>query len=74
MDIQAQKISLAKMILETDNPTILESVRNAFVIAKNQDFWETLSDSQKYEIDRGLADIASDATVSYESVIKKHRK
>ncbi len=53
---------------------ILESVKNAFIIGKNQDFRETLSDNQKYEIVKGLADIANDATVSYDSVIHKHRK
>ena len=34
MNIQVQKINLAKMILETDNPRILESVKNIFVKAK----------------------------------------
>jgi hypothetical protein len=74
MNIQAQKISLAKMILETDNPTILESVRKVFAKAKTQDFWDTLSENQKQEIDQGLAEIVSEDTVEYETVMKKHRK
>lgn len=74
MNIQSQKINLAKMILETDNPTILESVKNIFVKAKQQDFWETMPEEQKLEIDKGLAEIVSDDTVEYESVMKKHRK
>ncbi|MEI6752450.1 MAG: hypothetical protein WCK78_04710 [Paludibacter sp.] len=68
MNIQAQKINLAKMILETDNPTILESVKNIFVKAKQQDFWETMPDEQKLEIDKGLAEIVREDTVEYESV------
>ena len=74
MNIQSQKISLAKMILETDNPTILESVRNIFSKAKTQDVWETLSDEQKLEIEKGLAEIVCEDTVEYETAIKKHRK
>jgi len=74
MNIQTQKINLAKMILETDNPTILESVKNIFVKAKQQDFWETLPDEQKQEIEKGLSEILREDTVEYESVIKKHRK
>ena len=74
MNIQAQKNHLAKMILETDNPTILESVKNIFVKAKQQDFWETLSEKQKMEIDKGLAEIVSEDTVEYESIMTKHRK
>ena len=74
MNIQIQKINLAKMILETDNPTILESVKNIFVKAKQQDFWETMPEEQRLEIDKGLAEIVSEDTVEYESVMNKHRK
>lgn len=74
MNIQSQKISLAKLILETDNPTLLESVRQVFVKAKKTDFWETLSEEQKQEIDSGLDQIVREDTVEYESVMKKHRK
>ena len=74
MNIQTQKINLAKMILETDNPTILESVKNIFVKAKQQDFWETLPDEQKQEIEKGLSEILREDTVEYESVMKKQRK
>ena len=74
MNIQTQKISLAKMILETDNPIILESVKNVFVEAKQQDFWEIMSDEQKLEIEKGLAEIVSENIVEYETVMKKHRK
>jgi hypothetical protein len=74
MNIQAQKINLAKMILETDNPSILESVMNIFVKSKQQDFWQTMPDEQKQEIEKGLAEIVSEDIVEYEKVIKKHRK
>ncbi len=74
MNIQTQKISLAKMILETDNPMILESVKNVFVNAKQQDFWETMSDEQKLEIEIGLAEIVSEDIVEYEILMKKHWK
>lgn len=74
MNIQAQKISLAKLILETDNPAILESVKAVFVKAKHPDFWETLSYEQKAEIEQGISQIVSEDTVEYESVMKNHRK
>jgi hypothetical protein len=74
MNIQVQKINLAKMILETDNPKVLESVKNIFVEAKQQDFWQTMPYEQKHEIEKGLAEIVSDDTVEYQIVMKKHRK
>lgn len=74
MNIQTQKINLAKLILETDNPTILESVRSVFVKAKQTDYWETLTSEQKAEIEKGLSQIVSEDTVEYENVMKMHRK
>lgn len=73
MNVQAQKISLAKMILETDNPDILKSVQDVFIAATKQDFWETIPYEQKLEIEKGLADIVSDDTVDYGSVMNKYR-
>lgn len=74
MNIQAQKISLAKMILETDNPAILESVTDIFVKAKQQDFWETMPNEQKQEIENGLSEILREDVVAYETAMNKHRK
>lgn len=74
MNIQAQKISLAKMILETDNPAILESVTDIFVKAKQQDFWETMPNEQKREIENGLSEILREDVVAYETAMNKHRK
>ena len=74
MNILAQKISLAKLILETDNPTILESVKSVFVKEKHADIWNELTYEQKAEIEKGLSDIVSDDTVEYQSLMKKHRK
>ena len=74
MNIQSQKITLAKMILETDNPNILESVKSVFLKAKSADYWKTMSLEQKLEIEKGLAEIVSEDTVEYESLMKKHRK
>ncbi len=62
------------MILETDNPTILKSVRNVFSKARTQDIWETLSDEQKLEIEKGLVEIVCKDTVEYKTAMKKHRK
>lgn len=53
--------------------TILKSVRNVFAKAKTEDFWETLSKDQKQELDKGLAEIVSEDTVEYETIMKKHR-
>lgn len=62
------------MILETDNPAILESVTDIFVKAKQQDFWETMPNEQKQEIENGLSEILREDVVAYETAMNKHRK
>jgi hypothetical protein len=73
MNIQAEKIEIMKMILDTDNPIILESVKNIFKISTTIDFWDTLPQEQKEDILKGLNDIENGNIVDYEDFIKQHR-
>ena len=50
MDIQSEKLELIKMLLETDDTTIIEAVKNIFK-AQKKDIWKDLSPEQKEEID-----------------------
>lgn len=73
MNIQAQKIEIMKMILNTDNPLILESVKNIFKYSKTSDFWDSLTQEQKDDILQGLKDIENGEIIEYEDFIKRHR-
>ena len=42
MNIQAEKIQLAKMLLDTENPKIIESIKKIFKKEKKMDFWDEL--------------------------------
>ncbi len=72
MNIQAEKIEIMKLILETDNPGILESIKTLFKEKKTSDFWETLNTDQKEEILEGINDIEKGDTINYDDFIKKH--
>jgi hypothetical protein len=73
MNIQTQKLELVKMILETDNPSILESVKKLFRKTKDSDFWNTLSQDEKDDILEGLRDVENGDLVDYDAFISKHR-
>lgn len=73
MNIQAEKIEIMKLILETDNPNILESVKNIFKKNTTTDFWETLPQEQKEDILQGIKDIENGEVVDYEDFMKKYR-
>ena len=73
MNIQARKIEIMKMILDTDNPTILESVKNIFTKSTTTDFWDTLPQEQKDDILQGIKDFENGDVVDYEDFIKQYR-
>lgn len=73
MNILAEKIEIVKMILETDNPNILQSVKNIFKKNATTDFWETLPQEQKEDILQGMKDIEDGDIIDYEVFMKKYR-
>jgi hypothetical protein len=73
MNIHAEKIEIMKMILDTDNPSILESVRNIFKRSTTADFWDTLPQEQKEDILQGIKDIENGEIVDYEDFMKQYR-
>ena len=73
MNIQAEKIELVKMLLDTENPKIIESIKKIFKKAKTADFWDDLSVEQRNEIEKASREIENGEITDYESFIQKHR-
>jgi hypothetical protein len=72
--MQAEKLQLMKLILETENPKILKSIKNLFFQEDKADFWNSLTDEQKEEINLGIAEIENGELLDYETVVRKHWK
>lgn len=66
MNIQAEKIALAKMLLETENPRIIASIKKIFSKENTSDFWNDLSSEQKEEIQKASLEIANDDIIDYD--------
>ena len=73
MNIQTEKLEILKMILETDNPSVLESIKRLFVKSPTKDFWKTLSQEQKNEISQGIEEIENGEIVNYDDLMSEHR-
>ncbi len=73
MDIQAEKIQLAKLLLETENLNIIKSVKTIFQQNEAFDFWDKLSPEQKKEIEKASIEIEKGEFVDYDSFMQKHR-
>jgi hypothetical protein len=73
MSIQAEKLEIMKLILETDNPGVLEIIKGLFKKNITTDFWETLSDEQKEDILLGISEVENGAVVDYDAFMKSYR-
>ena len=73
MNIHAEKLELMRLILDTENPGILESIKMLFKREAKNDFWDILPQLQKEEILHGIKEIDNGEIVDYEDFIKKHR-
>ena len=72
MNIQAEKIALAKMLLETENPRIIASIRKIFSKENTSDFWNDLSAEQKEEIQKASLEIDKDEVVDYDLFMQNY--
>ena len=50
MDIQSEKLELIKLLIETDDTAIIESIKNIFKSDK-KDIWKQLSAEEQEKID-----------------------
>jgi predicted Zn-ribbon and HTH transcriptional regulator len=73
MDIQTEKLKLIELLLHTNNPSIIERIKNIFQTEESQDIWEELTDEQQKEIENALKEIKNGQTVPFEDFLEKHK-
>lgn len=73
MNIQAKKIELVRLILNTEKPAILEKVAKIF--QQEETNWrEGLPNEAVKSVERGLQQSKDGKTMPHEQVIEKYRK
>ncbi|MDQ6470329.1 hypothetical protein B0A75_01255 [Flavobacterium oncorhynchi] len=72
MDIQLEKLELIKKLVETEDPTIIDSIKKIFS-KKKKDWWDDLTDQQKEDITQSELEFERGEFKSYEDVMKKYR-
>jgi len=73
MDIQAEKIELVKRLLDTDDESVLQEVKNIFE-SHEKDFWNDLPEHVKKGIERSKKQADAGLLTSHEDVMKKYAK
>ncbi|KDN54825.1 hypothetical protein [Flavobacterium seoulense] len=72
MNIQLEKLELIKLLAETNDESIITSIKNIFNSEK-KDWWDELSEEQKFEIEEGERQIKRGEFILFEDFMKKYR-
>ena len=72
MNMELEKMELMKLLAETNDESIIASIRSVFKKEK-KDFWDELTENQKFEIEEGDRQIDRGEFVLYEDMMKKYR-
>lgn len=73
MNIQAEKLELIKMLLNTKKPSVLARIRKIFEKEEKIDFWNTLSEEEKEDIRQGVEELDKGEKYPYDEIMSKHR-
>ena len=71
MDIQAEKIALTQLLLQTEDVAIIKKVKAIFK-KEQKDWWDELTEEQKEAINEGLKDADEGRVVPFESFMQKY--
>jgi hypothetical protein len=71
VDIQAKKLDLIQWLTQLNDERLIRKIEA--LQAEDIDFWNELSEQQKQEIKRGIAELDADQKFEYEQVMSKHR-
>ncbi|MFC5271976.1 hypothetical protein [Adhaeribacter terreus] len=74
MNIQAEKLELMKLLLNTENPKVIQAIKRVFQKEKSADFWHELTPEQQQEINEATDEINRGETTDYDTFMAKHRR
>ena len=71
MNIQAKKLKLVQMIINTDKPALLKRVEEIFKKETAVDWWDEISEAERKSIEQGLAEADRGELIPHEEVMKE---
>ncbi len=74
MNLQAKKLELVQLILNTEKPSVLEKVEAVFKKEKSTDWWDEISEAEKEEIEKSIAEADNGELIPHEQVMKEVRE
>jgi len=73
MDVQTEKIELAKRVLDTEDEALLIQIKEVFE-SHDKDFWDDLQEHVKAGIKRGQKQAAEGKLTPHDEVMKRYAR
>jgi len=74
MDIQTEKIELAKKLLDTENEYIIHAIRSVFKNFETREDWGDLPDKVAMDAEESIAQIESGLGIPHEKARETYKK
>lgn len=72
MNLQAKKLQLVKLVINTKEPAVLKKVEDIF--KAEPDWWDEISDDESKAIEQGLAEADRGELIPHEEVMARYKK
>ena len=73
MDIRLEKLELMKLLMETENPSVLQAIREIFQ-KEEKDWWDDLTEEQQNILNESMEQYERGEFSSFNDFIKPHLK
>ena len=73
MDIRLEKLELMKMLMETENPSVLKAIRKIFQ-KEDKDWWDDLTEEQKEFLEESLKQADNGEVHDFNAFIEPYLK
>lgn len=71
MNLQAKKLELVQLILNTEMQDVLKKVEDVLKKGQVADWWDEISEEEKQAIEKGLAEAERGELISHENVMRE---
>jgi len=73
MNLQAKKLELVQLILNTEKPNVLAKVEAVLKKEKGADWWDEISEGERKAIEESLAEADNGQLIPHAEVMKEVR-
>lgn len=74
MNIQAEKLQLMKMLLETEDKSLLAQIKALFEASKKGDIWDEWDDEVRADVEEAIAELDRGEGIPHAEVMQEFSK